>query len=101
MDYIILTVLISVSILLLFLFLSERIIYKDALNLLKVGNKYRLYKQRQDPYAPCVTIIEIKYNQYNEAYVKYEFPDGTNNTISFKDFSNIYDVFDIIDKGES
>lgn len=99
MNYVVLIIFISVSLLLLFF--SDRIIYKDALNLLKVGNKYRLYEQKQNPYAPCVTIIEIKYNQYNEAYVKYEFPDGTNSTMSFKDFSNIYNVLDIIDKGES
>lgn len=101
MNYVVLIIFISVPLLLLFKLFLDRIIYKDALNRLKVGNKYRLYEQKRNPYAPYVTIIEIKYNQYNEAYVKYEFPDGTHNTMSFEEFSNIYNVLDIIDKGES
>ena len=71
--------------------------YKRALKKLKVGDKYTFTLEEDDPFVKTeileCTIIEIKYGKDKEPYVKYEFTDGSRDTMRFdKFFKEFYKV---------
>ena len=64
--------------------------YKEAVANLKVGDKYTFTIEEDDPFIKpeileC-TIIEIKCGKDEKLYVKYEFADGSGNTMRFDKF---------------
>ena len=64
--------------------------YKKALKNLKVGDKYTYIIEEDDPFVKTeileCTIVEIRYGRDKEPYVKYEFTDGSGNTMRFDRF---------------
>ena len=99
MNYTILIIFVVAVFLTIFLFIGDRIMYKDALEQIRVGGKYTTYAKSDDPFAPYVTVTEIKYNKNNEPYVKFEYPDGTTHTTHLYHFFKNFNVFE--EKGES
>ena len=70
--------------------LRDRLQYKRALEDLKVGDKYILTIEDDDPFINTeileCTIIEIQYGKGKHPYVKYEFDDGSVGTERFDKF---------------
>lgn len=79
--------------------------YKNHVNNLKIGNRYRYQKrilQRSNPFdehlsETLVEITEIKHNDNKDIYVQYKIikPKRSNGVIlnsSFKDFIDLYEL---------
>lgn len=64
--------------------------YKKAVAKLTVGDKYTYIIEEDDPFIQTeileCTIVEIRYGRDKEPYVKYEFTDGSGNTMRFDRF---------------
>lgn len=64
--------------------------YKKAVETLKVGDKYTCIIEDDDPFVKTVilecTIVEIRYGRDKAPYVKYEFTDGSGDTMRFDRF---------------
>lgn len=64
--------------------------YKKAVETLKVGDKYIFTTEDDDPFVKpeilYCTIVEIRYGRDKEPYVKYEFTDGSGDTMRFDRF---------------
>ena len=72
--------------------------YKKAVVNLKVGDKYIFTTEDDDPFVKTeileCTIVEIQYGRYKEPYVKYEFTDGSGNTMRFDRFIKEFNKVD-------
>ena len=69
--------------------------YKNAVANLKVGDKYTFTLEEDDPFVKTeileCTIVEILYGKDKEPYVKYEFSDGSGDTMRFDKFNREFD----------
>ena len=65
-------------------------LYKRAVAELKVGDKYVFIIEDDDPFIEPVvldcTIKEIRYDKNGNPYVKYEYNDGSGDTMRFDRF---------------
>ena len=66
--------------------------YKKAVANLKVGDKYILMLKEDDPFVnneiyEC-TIKDIRYDKHRRPHVKFEYADGSIDTMSFYNFIN-------------
>lgn len=72
--------------------------YKKAVVNLKVGDKYIFTTEDDDPFVKTeileCTIVEIRYGRDKEPYVKYEFTDGSGNTMRFDRFIKEFNKVD-------
>ena len=72
--------------------------YKKAVANLKVGDKYTFTIEDDDPFVKTeileCTIVEIRYGKDKEPYVKYEFTDGSGNTMRFDKFISQFNKVD-------
>ena len=89
------------ALILIVVFYMEKITYKDALEHVKIGGCYRRHEDYDNPFAPFIVVKEIRYNQFNEAFVKYTFPDGTETVTRFTDFIETFNVFVDVKEGEA
>ena len=64
--------------------------YKKAVSNLKVGDKYIFTTEEDDPFIEAeileCTIKEIRYDKKGNPYVKYEYTDGSGDTMRFNRF---------------
>ena len=64
--------------------------YKKAVVNLKVGDKYIFTTEYDDPFIEAeileCTIKEIRYDKNGNPYVKYEYTDGSGDTMRFDRF---------------
>ena len=72
--------------------------YKKAVVNVKVGDKYIFTTEDDDPFVKTeileCTIVEIRYGRDKEPYVKYEFTDGSGNTMRFDRFIKEFNKVD-------
>ena len=73
--------------------------YKKEVANLKVGDKYTIMSKEDDPFVnqeiyEC-TIKEIRYDKHKHPYVKYEFKDGSCDTMRFDEFIEHYEKVNI------
>ena len=72
--------------------------YKNAVANLKVGDKYTFTIEDDDPFVKTeileCTIVEIRYGKDKVPYVKYEFTDGSGNTMRFDKFISQFNKVD-------
>ena len=73
--------------------------YKKEVANLKVGDTYILMIKEDDPFVngeiyKC-TIKEIRYDKHKHLYVKYEFKDGSCDTMRFDEFIEHYEKVNI------
>ena len=72
--------------------------YKRAVAELKVGDKYVYICEDDDPFIEPVildcTIKEIRYDKSGNPYVKYEYNDGSGNTMRFDRFFSEFNKVD-------
>lgn len=73
--------------------------YKKEVANLKVGDTYILMIKEDDPFVNSevyeCTIKEIRYDKYRRPYVKYEFKDGSCDTMRFDEFIEHYEKVNI------
>lgn len=73
--------------------------YKKEVANLKVGDKYISTLEDCDPFINTethgCTIKEIRYDKYKRPYVKYEFKDGSYDTMRFDEFIEHYEKVNI------
>ena len=73
--------------------------YKKEVANLKVGDIYTLMISEDDPFVnrelyEC-TIKDIRYDKYKRPYVKYEFKDGSYDTMRFDEFIEQFEKVNI------
>ena len=72
--------------------LRDKMRYKRALEDLKVGDKYILTIEDDDPFINTeileCTIKEIRFDKRGRPYVKFEYADGSVDTMLFYNFNN-------------
>ena len=72
--------------------------YKKAVETLKVGDKYIFTTEDDDPFVKTeifeCTIVEIRYGRDKAPYVKYEFTDGSGDTMRFDRFIKEFNKVD-------
>ena len=72
--------------------LRDKIRYKKAVEDLKVGDKYILTIEDDDPFINTeileCTIKEIRYDKHRRPYVKFEYTNGMVDTMLFYTFNN-------------
>ena len=76
--------------------LRDKMLYKRALEDLKVGDKYNIPTiEDDDPFIGSeileCTIKEIRFDKHGRPYVKYEFSDGSVGTERFDKFFKEFD----------
>lgn len=69
--------------------------FKGAVANLKVGDKYTYTIEDENPFVKTeileCTIVDIRYGVDKIPYVKYEFTDGSGNTMRFDRFISQFD----------
>lgn len=69
--------------------------YKKAVANLKVGDKYTYTIEEDNPFVKSeileCTIVDVQYGKDKHPYVRYEFTDGSGNTMRFDRFISQFD----------